>query len=188
MMSGANGSGELDETSFHGPEIKEYNIDLSDNYDRPKRTSEINERVYERYSVQHREDMEKPHSVERIKLPLPKDLYPGFRIELQSKVTGEIGFQLIKAGYTRAQRVEFLKREFPEASSMRFPALSLVDRAMFPGEEKSHQRPHIPMPNRKERQVKTTLVDVIANILKKQHDWMKALVGLFPCLWVETSL
>ena len=74
--------------------------------------------------------MEKPHSVDRVKVPLPRDLDPRVHIELKNKLTGEVGFQLVRAGNTRRKRMEFLAREIEGRPEMPFPRLTYVDRAM----------------------------------------------------------
>lgn len=74
--------------------------------------------------------MEKPHDVDRVNVPLPRDLDPRVRIDLRNKLTGEIGFQLVRAGNTRRKRFEFLTREIEGCPEMMFPRLTYVDRAM----------------------------------------------------------
>ena len=74
--------------------------------------------------------MEKPHDVDRVKVPLPRDLDPRVRIDIKNKLTGEIGFQLVRAGNTRRKRFEFLTREIEGCPEMMFPRLTYVDRAM----------------------------------------------------------
>lgn len=86
--------------------------------------------VQKRYSVKNQARMEEPHGIHRIKVPLPRDLDPRVRIDLKNKQSGEIGFQLIRAGNTRAKRLEFLNREIEGGSEMAFPRLTYVDRAM----------------------------------------------------------
>ena len=86
--------------------------------------------VQKRFSVRNQARMEKPHGIDRIKVPLPKDLDPRVRIDLKNKLTGEIGFQLIRAGNTRAKRLEFLNKEIEGGSEMSFPRLTYIDRAM----------------------------------------------------------
>ena len=98
----------------------------------------INKRMLKRYSVKRRDEMAQPHTVERIRVPLPKDLDKAVRIELKSKLTGEVGFQLIKAGNTRLKRFEFLNKEFEDMSEMRFRTLTFVDRAMVSQPDDSH--------------------------------------------------
>ncbi len=86
--------------------------------------------IQKRYSVKNQARMEKPHGVDRIKVPLPKDLDPRVRIDLKNRLTGEIGFQLIKAGNTRAKRLDFLNNEIEGCPETIFPLLTYVDRAM----------------------------------------------------------
>ncbi|KAI1790067.1 hypothetical protein LXA43DRAFT_529939 [Ganoderma leucocontextum] len=148
--------------------------DNDDPYDMKVPASQVYTSIQKRYSVKNQAHMEKPHAVDRIKVPLPRDLDPRVRIDLTNKLTGEIGFQLVRAGNTRAKRVEFLNREIEGGSEMVFPRLTYVDRAMFPGEERSHIRPQLPMPNLKTRS-KLSFIDLVANIILKQSDWIKFL-------------
>ncbi|PIL29328.1 hypothetical protein GSI_09379 [Ganoderma sinense ZZ0214-1] len=145
-----------------------------DPYDMKVPAAQVYMSIQKRYSMKNQERMEKPHSVDRVKVPLPRDLDPRVHIELKNKLTGEVGFQLVRAGNTRRKRLEFLAREIEGRPEMPFPRLTYVDRAMFPGEEKDYCRPQLPMPNLKTRS-KILLVDILANVILKQTDWIKFL-------------